>query len=284
MRQLNEISTNRDAVATIVGLTGAFEGIASMRIAQIKDQVQLSGHFFGELWRIYTQIRVDETFHFGRRAQAGKLIDKELLISVTSEGGFSGDIDEQLISEVLAHYSADKNDIIVVGHHGAVLLQQRDIAFKRSFHLPKSDSNITTAPLVQEVQEYKSTVVYYQNYKSLTTQEVKTIKLATAVTERGKNVTFGKDEEIISESNYIFEPSTFAVVDHLENSMMQITLSEAILQSKLAQYASRFRAMSLAKERADESFSDLTWQYNRAKRHLKDERLREITNSIRRSN
>ena len=67
MRQLIEIAANRDAVATIVSLTGAFEGIASMRIAQIKDQVQQSEEFFAELWRIYNQIRVDKLFHFGRR-------------------------------------------------------------------------------------------------------------------------------------------------------------------------------------------------------------------------
>ncbi len=279
MRQLSEISANRDAVATIVGLTGAFEGIASMRIAQIKDQVQRSGEFFGVLWRIYTQVRAGETFHFGRRAHAGQLINKELLILVTSEGGFSGDIDERLIAQALANYAPDKNDIIVVGHHGAVLLQQRGIAFKRSFHLPKQDRNLTTIPLVLEVQRYQSTIVYYQNYKSLTTQEIKTIQLATAVTERGQNVQSGSSEEVISEGNYIFEPSTFAVVDHLENSMMQITLSEVILQSKLAQYASRFRATSLSHERADESYQDLTDQYNRAKRRLKDERLREILNS-----
>ena len=63
--------------------------------------------------------------------------------------------------------------------------------------------------------------------------------------------------------------------------MMQITLSEVILESKLAQYASRFRAMSVAKERADESLQDLTSQYMRAKRHIKDERLKEIINGLR---
>lgn len=281
MRYLSEISASRDAVATIVGLTGAFEGIASMRIAQIKDQVQRSEQFFADLWRIYTQIRVDEQFHFGRRHGGGHVVNKELLILVTSEGGFSGDIDERLVSEALKVYAPDKNDIIVIGHHGAVLLGQRGVIPKRSFQLPKSDQNITAAPLIDEVQKYQSTTVYYQSYKSLASQEVKTIKLATAVTERGKAVEIG--EETISETNYIFEPSTFAVVDHLESSMMQIALSEVVLESKLAQYASRFWAMTIAKQRADESLHDLTWQYNRAKRHFKDERLKEIMNGLRRS-
>lgn len=279
MRQLNEIAGERDSVATIVGLTGAFEGIASMRIAQIKDQVQQSSEFFAELWRIYNQIRVDELFHFGRRQSTNQIIDKELMILITAEGGFSGDIDERLVSEALSHYKPDRNDIMVIGHHGLVLLQQRGVRPKRSFQLPKRDRNITAAPLIAEVQKYQSTIIYYQSYQSLVAQEIKTIKLATAVAERGKAVKAG--EEIISESNYIFEPSTFAVVDHLERSMMQITLSEVILESKLAQYASRFRAMSVAKEKADESLHDLTWQYMRATRHQKDERLKEIINGLR---
>ena len=279
MRQLTEISVSRDSVATIVSLTGAFEGIASMRIAQIKDQVQQSEAFFAELWRIYNQIRVDELFHFGRRQSVEQVINKELMILVTAEGGFSGDIDERLIGEALKHFKEEKNDIIVIGHHGLILLQQRDIHPKRSFQLPKHDRNITAAPLIDEVQRYESTIVYYQTYESLVSQDIRTIRLATAVAERGKAVEAG--EEIISESNYIFEPSAFAVVDHLERSMMQITLSEVILESKLAQYASRFRAMSVAKERADESLHDLTRQYMRAKRHIKDERLKEILNGLR---
>ncbi|HZP55816.1 MAG TPA: F0F1 ATP synthase subunit gamma [Candidatus Saccharimonadales bacterium] len=281
MRQLNDISQAREAVATMVDLTSAFEGIASTRIAQIKDQVLQSQQFFGELWRIYSQIRVDELFHFGRRQAGAQVINKELMILITGQGGFSGDIDERLVKEALTNYKAEQNDIIVIGHHGYILLQQRGTTPKRSFELPKQDRNITAAPLIREVQHYESTTVYYQSYVSLMTQDVKTIKLAKAVSERGKSVKPG--EEIISETNYIFEPSTFAVVDHLERSMMQIMLSEVILESKLAQYASRYRAMTVAKDRADESLNDLTWQYNRAKLHMKDERLKEILNGLRRA-
>lgn len=279
MRQLTEIADNRDSVATIVNLTGAFEGIASMRIVQIKDQVQQSSEFFAELWRIYKQIRVDELFHFGRHQSSSNVIDKELMILITSEGGFSGDIDERLVNEALSRYKSEQNDIIVIGHHGLVLLQQRGVRPKRSFQLPKRDRNITAAPLIVEVQQYASTTVYFESYQSLASQDIKTIKLATAVAERGKTVE--ASDEVISEINYIFEPSTFAVIDHLERSMMQITLSEVILESKLAQYASRFKAMSVAKEKADDTLRDLSWLYMRAKRHIKDERLKETINDLR---
>lgn len=264
---------------TMVELTSAFEGIASMRIAQIKDQVQSSEKFFGDLWQIYTQIRVDKLFHFGRTGSPPQVIDKELLILITSEGGLSGDIDQKLIRQALRYYKPKHNDIVVVGQHGATQLRHGGIQFIRSFKLPEHDRNINVSEVVAEVQKYSSTTVYYQTYISLMNQDVKSIALAKAVAERGENVKQG--DEVITEHNYIFEPSPFAVIDHLERSMIQITLSEVILESKLAQYASRFRAMSLAHEKADETYADLTWLYNRSKRHIKDERLKEVLNGLR---
>jgi ATP synthase F1 gamma subunit len=281
MRQLNELSNERDAMQTIVELTSAFEGIASMRIAQVKDQVQSSEKFFGELWRIYSQIRVDELFHFGRSQTVENFVEKELLILITSEGSFSGDIDQKLISTALKEYDKDKNDILVIGHHGAIQLAQHKIPFIKNFKLPEKDRNINVMPIVAELQKYASTVVYYQNYISLTTQDVKSIKLSSAVSDRGKKVL--ASDEVITEQNYLFEPSTYEVVDHLERSMMQITLSEVILESKLAQYASRFRAMTAANEKANDSYSDLNQVYNRTKRHIKDERLKELVNGFRKA-
>lgn len=278
MKQLNEIAKERDLTATVVDLTRAFEGISSMRISKIKDQVARSEGFFAEFWQIYTQLRVDELFHFGRSQSSGDVIEKELMILITSEGSFSGDIDQRLISEALKHYSPEHNDIVIIGHHGAVQLSQRGIEFVRNFKLPTRDMNINTDPLISEVQKYASTVVFYTSYVSLMTQKIRNIKLSTAVAERGKAVPRG--EEIISEANYIFEPSTYAVVDHLERTMMQVALSEVILESKLAQYASRFKAMNVAHHKADEALTDLKLTFNRTKRFIKDERTKEIINAM----
>ncbi len=279
MRQLNEIADAKDSAAILVELTSAFEGIASTRIAQVKDQVQRSGRFFDDLWRIYSQLRVGESFNFGR-AQAGtNAKPKELMILITSEGSFSGDIDQKLITQALIDYNPSKKDIIVVGYHGIAQLRQHQVQATLNFKLPTSDQNINVAPLVAAVQKYASTVVYYQSYVSLMQQDVKTIALGAAISRRGASVALG--EEVISEQTYIFEPSTRAVIGHLERTMIGIALSEVILESKLAQYASRFRANRAAHEKADESLGNLSWLYARGRRQLKDERLKEIINGLR---
>lgn len=278
MRQLSEIATARDGAAILVELTGAFESIASTRIAQVKDQVQKSGQFFDDLWRIYSQIRVGKSFNFGRSVAQRQVINKELMILITSGGSFSGDIDQKLIAQALSRYRAKSNDVIVVGYHGIAQLSQYGVTAVLNFKLPSSDQNINVAPLAAEVQKYASTVVYYESYVSLMQQDVKTIALGAAISQRGASVK--KGEEIISEQTYIFEPSSRAVIEHLESSMVGIALSEVILESKLAQYASRFRANRTAHEKADDSLADLTWLYARARRQLKDERLKEIISGL----
>jgi len=275
-----ELAVEKEAMGTMVELTSAFEGIASAHIAQIREQVLQSQQFFADLWRIYSQLRVDGMFRFGRDAHGGSdVVNKELMILVTSEGSFSGDIDQRLVAEVTKIYDAAKHDVLIIGHHGAMMLSQKGIPFIKSFKTPEHDLNINTSPIVVEVKKYKSTLVYYQRYNSLMSQSIESIHLSSVVTEMGNTVEAGK--EVISEKNYIFEPNVYAVVGHLETSMMQISLSEVILESKLAQYASRFRAMSIAKERAKDTLGDVSLMYNRARRHEKDGRLMEVINGLR---
>lgn len=282
MRHPQDIEKDEIAMGTLTELTNAFQGIASMRIAQIKNQVLQATQFFNELWGIYSQLRVSPIFGYGRTNADDEVIDKDLYIVITAEGGFSGDIDQKLIKYMLKSYDAEKNEIIVIGHHGAIQLAQRNIAYKKYYKLPKKDQNINVTPIIKEVQKYRNATVFYQQYISLMVQDVKKIELSSAVAQKGKQA-HEDEKNIISEANYIFEPSTYEVVDYLESIMMQIAISQLILDSKLAQYASRFRAMSASNQRAQEAKTDLRMEYNRARRSIKDERLKEIVNSLKKT-
>ena len=281
MSTLSDINRQVTAMNTITELSGVFEGIASLRIAQTKSQVLSSQAFFEELWQIYSQLRVGGVFRFGRGQQTENIIGKELLIAVTAEGGLSGDIDEKLINWLLKNHDPKKQDIVVIGRHGALKLGQAGAQFKKYFKLPLGDQNINVSPLIEEVQRYQTTTVYYQTYVSLMVQDIKRIELGKAVAERGNRAE--ETSQIISEETYIFEPSAYAVASHLERSMLQITLSQVILESKLAQYASRFRAMSASHERAEDQLASLNLIFQRSRRALKDERLKEIINGLRKT-
>jgi ATP synthase F1 gamma subunit len=281
MKRPNEIAREEASMGTLVELTSAFEGIASMRIAQIKNQVLQSTKFFDEIWAIYSQLRVDNMYNYGRVSDESNVIDKELFIIITAEGGFSGDIDQKLVQAMLKKFDPAKNDIVVIGHHGAVQLSQRGIEYKKYFKMPTRDVDINVDPIVKFIQSYKSTTIFYQQYQSLMSQDVKSIEVHSAVREISADN--DRPEDIISELTYIFEPSTYDVASHLERSMTQIAVSQLILNSKLAQYASRFKAMTGAHERASDNKSTLHIEFNRAKRGIKDERLKEVINGIKKT-
>lgn len=278
MSRLQEIEKEVASMNTMVEMTSVFEGIASMKIARIKNQVLQATEFFNDLWDIYTQLRVDMLFGFGRHTSDEEIIPKELYIIITAEGGLSGDIDSKLIRYMLETYDPAKNDIIVIGHHGAVKLAQKDIEYKKYFKLPVNDSNINVSPIIKYVQKYENTMVFYQEYVSLMNQEARKIELNNAVSKISEDLE--KSDEFISEKTYIFEPSTYVLIDHLERSMMQIALEQLILNSKLAQHASRFRAMSASHQEAENQLGDAKLMYNRSKRAIKDERLKEIVNGM----
>ena len=143
-------------MGTMVELTSVFEGIASLHITQIKDQVLEAQQFFGELWHIYKQLRVGSSFYFGRGQESRPMRDRDLYVVITGEGGFSGDIDQRLIRWMLGQYDKSKHDIAVIGHHGAIQLAQQGVGFKKYFKLPENDAAMNVEPLVKEVQKYRS--------------------------------------------------------------------------------------------------------------------------------
>lgn len=279
MKRPIELQNDENTMGTLLTLTSAFEGIASFHLAKIRSEVLRSESFFNDLWQIYSKIRVDKLFHFGRSSGVHKIIDKELYILMTAEGGFSGDIDQRIIKKLEESFDANKHDIIVVGQHGVSLLSQRGIKFKKYYNLPVQDLNINVSPLVQDVQTYESTTVIYSRYVTLSNQTIESIKLSSLVQEMGGEVKLS--DEVINESNYIFEPSNYAVIDHLEKSMLFISLAQLILGSKLAQYASRFKSMTVARKQAQDSKNYVHLQYRRATRALSDERSKETLNSLR---
>lgn len=274
MRRPLEVKAEEAAVRSVVSLTSALESLSSMQIAKTKNKVLISNQFFDEVWTIYKQIRVDVMFNFGRRVDE-KPIDKELLILITAKGGLSGDIDQRLIRKVIDRYDETKNDVLVIGHHGALKLKQSHIDYTYYFDLPEHDY-INVDPLMDITRKYTNSRIYYQDYISLSQQDIKDVDLSEVVSSKGRVADMAVvSDDLITEKTYIFEPSTYAVAAYLENSILRLTISQFIYDSRLAQVASRFKAMSAAKERSIDNANTLHTEYNRAKRNQVDTRLKE---------
>jgi len=279
VRRPLEIKAEEAAARSVVSLTSALESISSMQIAKTKNKVLISNQFFDEVWNIYKQIRIDVIFNYGRTVDQ-KPIDKELLILITAKGGLSGDIDNRLIRKFMEYYDERKHEVLVIGHHGVTKLKQAHVDHNYYFDLPEHDY-INVDPLMAIMKKYAKSRIFYQNYISLSQQEIKEVDLSEVVSSKGRTAdlsTIGDD--MVSEKNYIFEPSSYAVAAYLEDSILRLTISQFIYDSRLAQVASRFKAMSAAKERSISNAMGLHTEYNRAKRNQVDTRLKESMSGL----
>lgn len=274
MRRPLEIRAEEISVRSVVSLTSALESLSSMQIAKTKNKVLISNQFFDEVWNIYKQIRVDVLFNFGRTPEE-KPIEKELLILITAKAGLSGDIDQRLIKKFAERYDESEHDVLVIGQHGALKLRQAHMHYDYYFDLPDQDY-INVDPLMDIIKKYARSRIFYQNYVSLGQQTIESVDLSDVVSSKGRVAdidTVGDD--VVTEKTYIFEPSSYSVAAYLESSILRLTISQFIYNSRLAQVASRFKAMSAAKDRSMETAEELRVEYNRSKRNQVDTRLKE---------
>lgn len=277
MRRASAIEKEAVQINTIQDLTSVFESIASTQVAKVKTKVELSGEFFRLLWSRYRSIRVDPKTRITSREDDGN--NKTAFVIISAEAGLSGDIDQRLIERMLQDYDSKTTDIIVLGSHGANQLTQRGVRFTHYFQVPETDQYIDVGPVINAVINYSSIIVYYEVYVSLGAQEIKKIDLISSM--RGMSDDDAIDQEdIMTVNDTIFEPSLDDIAEQMEMTMMTLALSQTILESSLAQAASRFNSMAVAKKRAIELLTDYRLEFHRAKRSESDRRLREVMISI----
>lgn len=257
MSMSQDLLKQLDEIATIESLTEVFESIASLRIRQIKDRVVSSKTFFTELWQIYAQLRVDPKDRLKSHIPSGRKKNKNAIIIITSAGGLSGEIDKKIIDRVLAEYDRQSDELIVIGTRGVVLLAEHKVKPVKVFDLPDITKSIDASPIIRLIEQYQRTIVYYQTFVSLAVQDVGKIELLLAAKQLGDEQSdVAHKNELVYTSDYLFEPSLEAVIMYLESMMLGVALTQVILESRLAQFASRFTAMTVANTKAHEMYRD----------------------------
>lgn len=274
---LRSISTELGTVQTIEGLTNVFSNLASIQIRSMRREVLNAKLFFNDLWELYTQLRVQGGLHLLDT-------DQRLAIAITSPVGLGGGADREILSLLEAELKTHPLDIIVIGSHGVQLLDAAGLKTIGSYELPDISKEFTVEPLVAIVQRYAATSVFYQSYQSLGTQRAAKLELLAAPQElsadEAATLQSGQTTDVISPHNFIFEPSIGEVIQTLEDTMTNTTLTQLLLESRLSQLANRFTNMTLAHDRAKDLQRKLYLQQAAAKRARRDEATRQIMAAV----
>ena len=280
MKRAIVIQQDLNQIHTVEDLTTVFESIASIKIAKIRNRVVVGKEFFAELWQTYRSLRVDPKERLSHRSELKN--SRTALLVVTTEGRLSGEVGNKVIDEVITAYQGMQDaDIIVLGAYGESRLLQHGVPVKQMYHLPDGEADFDAVEVVSVIEPYEHVTIFYQTYESLRIQRVAKIELVTAMNNLSEAADSDTEpNEVVSSHEFIFEPNINEIADYLESLMIDVTISQVLMESRLAQFAGRFNAMNAAKHRAKDMRTEYDRLYHRAKRAEGDERLKEIINVV----
>lgn len=280
--QSRNLKQELETIRTIDDLTGVFENIASTQIRAVRQKVLGSKLFFNDLWQLYQQLRVDVSEIDLQLGKDDRPTDLAILFSAPI--GISGETDRHLVDQLIEDLKVAPADVLVIGSHGNQLLEEKGIQPVRAFNLPDITKPFGVGAIVDMAKKYDKTRVYYDAYISLTVQKPTSMELlisAQQLTEEERAMIRSGEAQVISPHNYIFEPSVLEVVHAMEDTMLNTTITQILLESRLSQVARRFTTMTLAHQRAESGKKAVYLQYQASRRAERDEMSRQITTAVR---
>jgi len=260
------IKKNLADTTTIANLSSIFEITSTIKINATKNDVFLSQRFYVDLWSLYEELINAKSIE---ELESRKFeFDKTICLVVTSSGSFSGPADDEIIRLLDSDPDTAGSDIVVIGTKGVSILTSKGREIVLGFESPDITKPIDVTPLSELISKYKRAYCIYQTFVSLANQKITKTNLIPSQS-------VGELKSRIDADDYIIEPGYSEVMDYLESVILNISLSQIIFESRLSEYANRFKTTTVINEKAKNTIKMLKLQYNQTKRRLKDEALRQ---------
>jgi ATP synthase F1 gamma subunit len=265
-QNLKQLERDIANTSTIGNLSSIFEIISTIKINETKNSVFASQKFFIDLWSLYRDLlKAQKTDELPSRNAS---INKTICLVVTSSDSFSGPADDEIIRLLDSDPDTAGSDIAIIGRKGVSILTSKGRSIILGFDSPDTTKPIDVTPLSNLIVKYKKAYCIYQTFISLVNQKITKTNLKPY--ENIDNI-----KSNIDLADYIIEPSYDEIMQYLELVILNISLTQIIFESRLSEYANRFKTTTVINDRAKEAIKLMNLQYNQTKRRMKDEALRQ---------
>lgn len=281
MASTQQLKRRIGSVKNTKQITKAMELVAASKMRRAQENALRSRDFRNLALAILTRIAemTDVTRH---PLYQQRPIKTRLYIVVTSDRGLAGAYNSNLFRQLTIDLKADQtqsitSQIIAIGKQGAKFLARfNDVEILAAYqNFPEHPTANDIRPILNTIIEkytdktVDAVDVLYTDYKSSITQVVRSDRLLPAVVDAVK---IPKELE-----QAIFEPSVQAVLDNITERIIEVQLSQALLESKASEHSMRMMAMKNATDNATDIMDDLTLAFNTARQASITQELAEIT-------
>lgn len=246
----------------------AYQEVAFMRMNTARSDVLACRSFLDELRHVYREIQIShyrELLRLTKQQKSEVKEKKEVVVLMSPREKLQGDIPQHVFYE-FAKYIEHRNDvtIFVVGSVGEVMFKARfpNRAFQ-AFELLFGDTfEEDLLNLAFLLQDYDVVSIFHGQFQTLLTQEVVSTSLEKYVDASDAHIGGGN----VVRTDFLFEPDLPKVKGFFDTQFRSASLRQSVHESRLAQFASRARAMDEALQNTSKSRKNAARQLLLAKK------------------
>jgi len=282
MVSLKDIKKRIQSIESIEKITRAMKMVASAKLRKALTKVQQSKPYAIKIEELLNDILCTiphESLHKIPILNKNNNINIDIIV-LTSNRGLCGSFNNNVIKQanrLIAKYEQQDYSISItnIGKKSYKALKKNTniqitdiskIAFENTLLCAKELANNIYINYINNT--LNQVWVVGTQFKSAATQEVLLQKILPLDI-------FSKDKKILN-FDYVYEPSTDVILDHLIKDYFTVVIHQKILESIASEHAARSKAMEDATQSAKDTSNLLTLQYNRARQSSITRELMEI--------
>lgn len=277
MTSMRDIKQRIANVKSTEQIIKAMDMIASTKLHKARAQLEGVRPIYRKLKCIVEELGSQEeaeTHVFYQERQ----VRNSLYIILTSDRGFSGGYNVNIIAKALEHMDQGKNEkILVVGSKGYEYFKKRkkniirkitDVADEQMYYGTESIAKwVTNLYLSGEADEVFIAYTHFENVLSYVPYVEKLLPVPIVAID------------MADKSNRKYEPDTHTFIDHIIPLYLHMNLFRAFSESHTSEQAARMVSMDAAGKNAEEMIEELTRMYNRKRQTAITQELSEIVGS-----
>ncbi len=251
MTKIKQLNEELQEIEGLRNLVNAYEEIASIRMKKTRDSVLQTREFLSEIKNVFEEVRVSyakEAKMLARRRGIGaseKITflahnGKTVSVLLSSNTGLYGNIVKGVYDIFVGEVKQINSEVTIIGRHGLNLFLSENLKKPYTF-FEMPDYGITSGVLIDVIKhivQYEEIHVFYGEYVNVIKQNPTMFTISAEI-----NLSEGINKKARS---YIFEPSLESILRFFETQIFASLFEQAVRESELAKYASRFLAMDSA--------------------------------------
>jgi F-type H+-transporting ATPase subunit gamma len=270
MANTQDIRRRIKSIRNTAQITKAMQMVAASKMRKAQQHALAGRPYSQSLNRVLVSLksRTDPLLHPLLQVRP---VRKELVVIISTDKGLAGALNTNLMREA-ANFAADQSVFVTTGRKARQFVVRTRRELLADFELKDAPTILETKAISKFCVEKflsgevdKVTVLYTQFVNTISQRPVAhtLLPFSPFAFEAAKKGAAPNDAPTDPMLEYIFEPSSEAVLDFILPYYIQYQVFQMVLEARASEHSARMVAMKNATDNANQFIKDLTLEYNK---------------------